>query len=180
MEVGSGLGHDGRRTRPADVLVPNWVLGKPAAFDITVTSPLTPITLHEASVTSGSTAQVAENRKHASNDAKCSELGWVCVPLAVVHNKEKYLCHGLLLKLYLSLGLKVIKVHEMYTCGQSKSLAKFINFNIEQRMKASKENRKLDVTVAKLSNNAVYGKTMENVRKRVNVELVNGQQRLLR
>ena len=32
MEVGSGLGHDARRTRPADVLVPNWVLGKPAAF----------------------------------------------------------------------------------------------------------------------------------------------------
>ena len=45
-----------------DVLVPNWVLGKP---DITVTSPLTSIALHEASVTSGSTGQVAENRKHA-------------------------------------------------------------------------------------------------------------------
>ena len=90
MEVGSGLGHDARRTRPADVLVPHWVLGKPAAFDITVTSPLTPITLHEASVTSGSTAQVAENRKHASNDTKCSELGWVCVPLAV----EVYGCWG--------------------------------------------------------------------------------------
>ena len=27
MEVGSGLGHDARRTRPVDVLVPNWVLG---------------------------------------------------------------------------------------------------------------------------------------------------------
>ena len=67
MEVGSGLGHDARHTRPADVLVPNWVLGKPAAFDITVTSPLTPITLHEASVTSGSTAQVAENRNHAQS-----------------------------------------------------------------------------------------------------------------
>ena len=66
------------------MLVPNWVLGKPAAFDISVTSPLTPITLHEASVTSGSTAQVA------SNDAKCSELGWVCVPLAV----EAYGCWG--------------------------------------------------------------------------------------
>ena len=41
-------------------------------------------------MTSGSTAQVAENRKHASNDAKCSELGWVCVPLAV----EAYGCWG--------------------------------------------------------------------------------------
>ena len=65
------------------MLVPNWVLSKPAAFVITVTSPLTSVALHEASVTSGSTAQVAQNRKHASNDAKCSELGWVCVPLAV-------------------------------------------------------------------------------------------------
>ena len=41
-------------------------------------------------MTSGSTAQVAENRKHASNDTKCSELGWVCVPLAV----EVYGCWG--------------------------------------------------------------------------------------
>ena len=40
MEVGSGLGHDERRTQPADVLVPNWDLGKPAAFDLTVASPL--------------------------------------------------------------------------------------------------------------------------------------------
>ena len=82
MEVESGLGHDGRHTlymyiKPADVLVPNWVLGKPAAFDITITSLLTPITLHEASVASGSTAQVTENKKLASNDAKCSELGFL-------------------------------------------------------------------------------------------------------
>ena len=42
VEAGSGLGHDQRRTRPADVLVPGWMLGKPAAFDITVTSPLNP------------------------------------------------------------------------------------------------------------------------------------------
>ena len=33
MEVGSGLGHDERCTLPADVLVPNWDLGKPEAFD---------------------------------------------------------------------------------------------------------------------------------------------------
>ena len=51
-------------TRLTDVLVPNWVLGKSATFDIPVTSPLTPITLHEASVTIGSMAQVAENRMH--------------------------------------------------------------------------------------------------------------------
>ena len=83
MEVGSGLGRDEQRTWPADVLVPNWDLGKPAAFDLTVTSPLNPITLNEACVTARSSAQISEQKKHASNDAKCSELGWACIPLAV-------------------------------------------------------------------------------------------------
>ena len=39
VEATSGLGHDQRRTLPADVLVPDLVLGaKLAAFDITVTA----------------------------------------------------------------------------------------------------------------------------------------------
>ena len=38
LEVGSGFGHDKRNTRPADVLVPNWSLEKPAAFYLTITS----------------------------------------------------------------------------------------------------------------------------------------------
>ena len=61
MEVGSGLGHDEQRTRPAEVLVPNWELGKPAAFDLTVASPLNPSTLTEACATVGSSAQVSEH-----------------------------------------------------------------------------------------------------------------------
>ncbi|KAL5481611.1 hypothetical protein EMCRGX_G021806 [Ephydatia muelleri] len=41
VEVGSGLGLDRLHSRPADVLVNNWHLGKPAAFDLTITSRLT-------------------------------------------------------------------------------------------------------------------------------------------
>ena len=70
-------------TRPADLLVPNWVLGKAAAFDLSVTSPLNPTTLLEASVTTGVAALTTELRKHSSNDTKCKELDWVCVPLVV-------------------------------------------------------------------------------------------------
>ena len=40
VEAGSGLGHEGHRTRPADILIPHWDLGKPAALDLTVTSML--------------------------------------------------------------------------------------------------------------------------------------------
>eukprot|EP00731_Ephydatia_muelleri_P012402 Em0006g1296a len=90
VEVGSGLGLDRLHSRPADVLVNNWHLGKPAAFDLTITSPLNPITLTEAGVRCGSSALFAEARKHNANDSKCAELGWVCIPLAV----ESYGCWG--------------------------------------------------------------------------------------
>ncbi|KAL5506716.1 hypothetical protein EMCRGX_G008446 [Ephydatia muelleri] len=52
-----------------------------AAFDISVTSPLNTLTLLEAGVSAGSAAQATETRKHMANDAKCNELGWLCVPL---------------------------------------------------------------------------------------------------
>ena len=90
LEAGSSLDEEGRQTRPADILVQNWEFGKPAALDFTVTSPLNPTTLNEASVTAGSAASAAEPRKHATNDAKCNRLGWVCIPLAV----ETYGCWG--------------------------------------------------------------------------------------
>ena len=65
-----------------NILVQNWIIGKPAAFDFTVTSPLNLTTLTEAGVTIESAAMAAEVQKHGFNDCKCSELGWVSIPLA--------------------------------------------------------------------------------------------------
>ncbi|KAL5473662.1 hypothetical protein EMCRGX_G028172 [Ephydatia muelleri] len=90
LEVGHGYGAEKSLSRPADILVPNWMIGKPAAFDLTVVSPLNSTTLNEAGARSGSAAGKAEVRKHNANDAKCTELGWVCIPLAV----ETYGCWG--------------------------------------------------------------------------------------
>ena len=90
VEAGSGLGHEGHRTRPADILIPHRDLGKPAALDLTVTSMLNSSTLLEAGVTSGYAALAAEMCKHNANDAKYSELGWTCIPIAV----ETYGCWG--------------------------------------------------------------------------------------
>ena len=83
VEVGSNLTPDGSRSRPADVLVRDWITGRFAAFDFTVSSPLSVASLNQACITSGFAALSAETRKHKANDPKCSELGWVCVPLAV-------------------------------------------------------------------------------------------------
>ena len=83
VEVGYGLARDHINSRPADILVQGWDRGKPAAFDVTVTSPLTPVSLNNASASVGAAAYAAECRKHAANDTRCQELGWLCIPLAV-------------------------------------------------------------------------------------------------
>ena len=47
VEVGYGSAFEEHHTRPPDVLAgvaANWMMGKPAAFDFTVTSPLTSTT----------------------------------------------------------------------------------------------------------------------------------------
>ena len=58
-------------------------MGKPAALDLSVTSPLNPLTLLEAGVTAGAAAnyKATEERKLKANTGKCADLGWVCVPV---------------------------------------------------------------------------------------------------
>ena len=79
LEAGAGLGHERRHTRPADILIPSW--SKPAAIDVSITSPLKSSILSEVGVAAGAAARQTEERKHTSNDPICSELGWKCVPL---------------------------------------------------------------------------------------------------
>ena len=64
VEAGSNLTHDHSHTRPADILVPNWSLGKPAAFDLSVTSPLNSNVLFEAGLAACQVARATEQRKH--------------------------------------------------------------------------------------------------------------------
>ena len=60
----------------------DWERGRPAAWDVSITSPLTPAVLNEAGVTAGAAAAASE---HIANDPKYQELGWVCVPLEEKH-----------------------------------------------------------------------------------------------
>eukprot|EP00731_Ephydatia_muelleri_P000108 Em0001g108a len=60
-----------------------WDRGKPAALDITITSPLCPAILGESCHQAGAAVLAAEARKLHSNGPKCQELGWSCIPLTV-------------------------------------------------------------------------------------------------
>ena len=74
-EVGHRSGSDSSHSRPADILVPNWLSGKPAAFDLTVVSLINSKTLNEVGAKGESAAGNAKTRKHMANDQKCRELG---------------------------------------------------------------------------------------------------------
>ena len=56
VEAGNNLTPDHSHTRSADVLVQNWSRGRPAAFDICVTSPHNTLPLSEAGVYAGAAA----------------------------------------------------------------------------------------------------------------------------
>ena len=54
--MGSNLTSEHDHSRPTDILLPNWALGKPAAFDISVTSPLNPKIVSVAGLSAGAAA----------------------------------------------------------------------------------------------------------------------------
>ncbi|GBL79961.1 hypothetical protein AVEN_28996-1 [Araneus ventricosus] len=89
-------------------------------------------------------------------------------------NKQNYVLHYRNFKLYISLGLKLTKIHRVMKFTQHCWLKDYINFNTEQRKHAKTAFEK---DFFKLLNNAVYGKTMENLRNRVKVDIVQTKKR---
>ena len=85
-------------------------------------------------------------------------------------NKTKYVIHIRNLKFYLANGLKLIKIHRVIKFKQQVWLKPYIDFNTEKRQQAPTTSGQ---DFFKLKNNAAFGKTMENVRNRVTVEVVN-------
>ena len=85
-------------------------------------------------------------------------------------NKSKYLVHYTNLQLYLSLGMKLTKGHRILKFKQHDWLKKDIDFNTEKSKKTANSFEKY---FFKLMNNSFFGKTVEKLRKRISVKLLN-------
>ena len=70
-------------SRPADVYLPHWSHGRPAAVDVTVISPLQCHTLSQLASLQGYALSVAEKRKRAVHFEDCRRVGVSFLPLAV-------------------------------------------------------------------------------------------------
>ena len=105
------------------------------------------------------------------------KVGDVMILIPNLGDKTNYVLHYRNLQLYLSLGMKLTKIHRVLKFKQSDWMKKYINFNTEKRTKAANSFEKYFI---KLMINSVYGKTMKNLRKRINVRLVNNEKDFLK
>ena len=86
-----------------------------------------------------------------------------------LHNKKKYVVHVKSLKQALNHGLKLKRVHRVIEFNQKAWLKPYIDMNTELRKLAKYDFEK---DLFKLMNNAVFEKTMENIRKHRDIKTV--------
>ena len=94
---------------------------------------------------------------------KCKKL--VCN----LYDKKKYVVHINSLKQALNHGLKFKKIHRIIEFNQEAWLKPYIDMNTELRKLARNDFEK---DLLKLTNNSVFGKTMEKIRKHREIKLV--------
>lgn len=110
------------------------------------------------------TAKVLCEQFKLKSTLKCEKL------LTTFKDKCHYILHYQALKLYLRLGLELVKIHRVLKFKQKPWMKEYILFNIKKRREASNNFERM---IYKLYNNACFGKTLENVKKHVNVKMVS-------
>ena len=92
-------------------------------------------------------------------------------------NKTNYIVHYKNLQLYLSLRMKLTKIHRVLKFKQFDWMKKYIDFNTKKRMNVAND---FEIDFFKLIINSLCGKTMETLRKRINVQFVNNAKDFLK
>ena len=90
---------------------------------------------------------------------------------------KNYVIHYRNLRQCLEMGLKITKVHRGISFNQSPWMEPYIKKNTELRKKAVNSFEK---DFFKLMNNSVFGKTIENIRKRQNIILLDNREKAVK
>ena len=90
--------------------------------------------------------------------------------------KKGYVCHIKNLRLYVELGVKLVRVRKGVKFEEKLSLKSYIDMNTELRAAATND---ADKDMYKLLNNAVFGRTCENLFKKTDYRLVSSRKQAL-
>ena len=90
--------------------------------------------------------------------------------IATLKDKTCHILHYEILKFYLRLGLRLIRIHRCMRFKQGDFLKGYIAHKIRCRKNAKHD---FEVSLFKLYNNCIYGKTIYNVFKQLHVQLVS-------
>ena len=82
--------------------------------------------------------------------------------------------------LYLRLALKLKRIHCILEFNQSQWLKQYVEFDTHKKNKSIKNADKDGKALYKLMNNAVYGKSKEKLRSRMDVKLVSNKKEYLK
>ena len=93
-----------------------------------------------------------------------------------LRDKKNYVIHIQALNQALQHGLRLDRIHRAIEFNQSPWLKTYIDFNTQLRTAATNDFEK---DFFKLMNNSVFGKTMENIRKHRNIQLVTTEEKYL-
>ena len=88
--------------------------------------------------------------------------------------KNNYVIHYRDLHYCIDLGMKFKKANKILKFKQKDWMKPYIDFNTQKRKKPTND---ADQNLFKLLNNAVYGKTMENLRKRIKIRIAKKRKR---
>ena len=84
--------------------------------------------------------------------------------------KKNYKVYYKNLEYYFKLGIRVTKIHRISTFDEKPFLKEYIDLNTELRKQSKND---LENDLFKLMNNAIFGKSMENILDRSNIKLIN-------
>ena len=93
--------------------------------------------------------------------------------LLTLEDKSNYVVHYRNLQFYLKQGMKLKRVHRVLEFEQECWMKPYIQMNTEFRKKAKSDFEK---NFYKLMNNSVFGRTMENLRNRVDIKIVRSNE----
>ena len=93
--------------------------------------------------------------------------------LLTLPDKNNYVVHNRNLQFYLQQGMKLKRVHRVLEFDPECWMEPYIRMNTEFRKKAKSDFEK---NFYKLMNNSVFGKTMENLRNRVDIKIVRSNE----